>query len=44
MTDLPFRFLPPALLAGAALYGLVCILWLQPLVEGRMADKMLIPQ
>lgn len=44
MTDLPYKLFPPALLAGVALYGLVCMLWLQPLVEGRMAEKALIPQ
>jgi len=44
MLDLPFKLFPPALMAGTILYAAVTALWLQPLVEHRMAEKFLIPQ
>ncbi len=44
MFDLPFKLFPPALLGGLAIYGAVTVLWLQPIVESRMAEKHLIPQ
>ncbi|MBP0614241.1 hypothetical protein [Jiella mangrovi] len=34
---------PPALLAGLAIYGGVCFLWLQPMVERRLAARNYIP-
>lgn len=39
MFDLPFKLLPPGLVFGGALYAGVCALWLQPLVESRLAEK-----
>lgn len=45
MFDLfPTKIFPPALLGGITLYGLITMLWLQPLVEGRMAELKYIPQ
>lgn len=44
MIDLPARLLPPALLGGLAVYGAVTLVWLQPIVETRMAEKHLIPK
>lgn len=44
MFDLPFKLFPPALLAGVSIWGLASVLWMQPLVEERMAEKVLIPQ
>lgn len=44
MMDLPFRLFPPALLAGLIIYLGITLLWLQPLVEQRWAEKELIPQ
>ena len=43
MMDFPFKLFDPAILVGGILYGLICLLWLQPLVEFRMAEKLLIP-
>lgn len=37
------RLFPPAMLGGIALYLLVTLIWLQPLVERRMAEIQLIP-
>ncbi|MBM1556236.1 MiAMP1 family antimicrobial peptide [Sulfitobacter mediterraneus] len=37
------RLFPAALLGGLALYLLATMLWLQPLVERRMAEKQLTP-
>lgn len=37
------RLFPAALIGGLALYVLATMLWLQPLVESRMAEKHLIP-
>lgn len=37
------KLFPAAMMGGLALYLLATILWLQPLVESRMADKYLIP-
>lgn len=39
-----FRIFPPALQVGVILYAAVCYVWLQPLVEGRLAEKLLIPK
>lgn len=44
MFDFPFKALPAPLLAGLLLYAAICALWLQPLVERRMAAKTFIPQ
>lgn len=44
MFDLPFKLFPLALLAGVSIWGLASVLWLQPLVEERMAEKTLIPR
>lgn len=44
MMELPTRLFPPALLAGLIIYGAVTMLWLQPIVERRLAEKHLIPQ
>jgi len=41
---LPAKIFPPALLGGIVTYGLIVMLWLQPLVESRMAIKTFIPQ
>ncbi len=41
---LPTKIIPPALLGGIVVYGLICIVWLQPLVEARMAELVYIPQ
>lgn len=41
---LPTKILPPALLGGVLIYGLVCLVWLQPLVESRLAELTYIPQ
>lgn len=43
MFDFLFRFVPPALAGGLALYGVATVLWLQPLVETRLAERHLIP-
>lgn len=37
------RLFPVAMVGGLALYMLATLLWLQPLVERRMAEKHLIP-
>lgn len=37
------RLFPAAMIGGVALYVLASMLWLQPLVERRMAEKYLIP-
>ena len=37
------RLFPVAMVGGLALYVLATILWLQPIVENRMAEKHLIP-
>ncbi len=37
------KLFPAAMLGGLALYMLATMLWLQPLVESRMATKYLIP-
>ena len=44
MMDLPIRLFPPALVGGLAIYAAIIMLWLQPIVETRMAEKHLIPQ
>jgi len=44
MMDFPARLFPPALLGSLAVYGTVTFIWLQPIVENRMAEKHLIPQ
>ncbi|MBS7537749.1 hypothetical protein [Ancylobacter lacus] len=44
MLDIPFKIFPPALLAGLLLYAGITALWLQPLVERRLADRVYIPQ
>lgn len=44
MMDLPVRLFPPALLGGLAIYAAITMLWLQPIIEQRMAEKHLIPQ
>ena len=44
MFDEMLKALPAPLLGGAILYGLLSALWLQPLVERRMATKIYIPQ
>ncbi|EFO34077.1 hypothetical protein TRICHSKD4_0566 [Roseibium sp. TrichSKD4] len=44
MMELPARLFPPALLAGLIVYGAATMLWLQPIVEKRLAEKRLIPQ
>ncbi|RDJ21077.1 hypothetical protein DWF00_07610 [Bosea caraganae] len=44
MFDFPFKALPAPLLAGLLFYAAICALWLQPLVERRMAEKTFIPQ
>nr|WP_306266998.1 hypothetical protein [Pararhizobium sp. IMCC3301] len=41
---LPTKIIPPALLGSMLLYGLICMLWLQPLVESRMAELTYVPQ
>lgn len=37
------RLFPAAMVGGVAVYALVTLIWLQPLVERRMAEKYLIP-
>lgn len=37
------RLFPAAMAGGLAIYTLIVLLWLQPLVENRMAEKYLIP-
>jgi len=44
MLDLPTRLFPPALLGSLVVYGAVTFVWLQPIVENRLAEKHLIPQ
>lgn len=44
MFDLPFKLFPPALLAGLLLYAGITALWLQPLVQDRLAARHLIPR
>ena len=44
MMDLPIRLFPPTLIGGLAIYAAIIMLWLQPIVETRMAEKYLIPQ
>lgn len=44
MMDLPVRLFPPALLGGLAIYAAITMLWLQPIIEQRMAEKHLVPQ
>ena len=44
MMDFPTRLFPPTLIAGLVIYAAITMLWLQPLVERRWAEKELIPQ
>lgn len=44
MWDFIFKYVPPPLALGLILYSLVTFLWLQPLIERRMADLIYIPQ
>lgn len=44
MLESLFKILPPPLLAGMFIYSAITFLWLQPLVEGRMAERIYIPQ
>jgi hypothetical protein len=44
MLDIPFKALPAPLLGGLFAYAVLCALWLQPLVERRMAAKTFMPQ
>lgn len=44
MLDSLFKLLPPSLLFGVVLYAGVCSLWLQPLIERRLAEKVYVPQ
>ena len=44
MMDLPVRLFPPALLGGLAVYSSVTVLWLQPIVEKRLAARHFIPR
>lgn len=44
MFDIPTRLFPPALLGGLIVYGAIILLWLQPIIEERLAEKHLIPQ
>jgi hypothetical protein len=44
MFDTIFKIVPPSLLFSGALYAGVCALWLQPLVEQRLADRTYVPQ
>jgi hypothetical protein len=37
MLDIIAKIIPPPLLLGLLLYGLVCFVWLQPVTEERMA-------
>lgn len=43
MLDMPFKALPAPLLVGLLIYAAICSLWLQPLVERRLAAKIYIP-
>ncbi|MEO1749314.1 MAG: hypothetical protein AAFR27_11985 [Pseudomonadota bacterium] len=44
MLELPNRLFPPALLAGLIIYAAITMIWLQPIVETRLAEKHFIPQ
>ena len=44
MLELPTRLFPPALLAGLVIYAAITMIWLQPIVETRLAEKHFIPQ
>lgn len=44
MWDFIFKYVPPPLLLGLIVYSCVTFLWLQPLVERRMADRIYVPQ
>ncbi|WP_127599590.1 hypothetical protein [Nitratireductor alexandrii] len=44
MWDTLFKLLPPPVLLGLVIYSAVTFLWLQPLIERRMADLIYIPQ
>ena len=44
MIETPFRVLPPPLLFGLLVYAAVCALWLQPAIEHRLTERVLVPQ
>ena len=44
MLELPTRLFPPALLAGLIIYAAITVIWLQPMVETRLAEKHFIPK
>lgn len=44
MWELLAKIFPPQLIVGTLIYALVCAIWLQPLIEGRMANITYIPQ